>query len=219
MPIRPSFVIGNGESRSSVDLEACKKRGLTVGCNAIVRDFNPHIVSAADQRMVEQIQRTDYVGKLYTRPDWNSKLLVDAYPSLPYQGNKREDDAWHWNSGPHAVNIACVSKHAGWFGKKTNLCFLIGFDLTQSDQPNNVYKNTEGYDNKVINTKYWHYQLNKLFKHYPSVTFIWIAPDEYKCPKTWHDNENFYRESVEDFNQFIQDFTHDHKLVDQFQTQ
>jgi hypothetical protein len=61
--------------------------------------------------------------------------------------------------------------------------------------------------------------LNKLFEHYPSVTFVWIAPDEYKCPKTWHNNNNFFRESVDQFNQFIQDFAHNHKLVDQFQAQ
>lgn len=217
MPIRPSFVIGNGESRSSVALEACKRLGLTVGCNAIVRDFHPHIVSAADQRMVEQIQKTDYVGKLYTRPDWNKKLMMESYPELPYQGEKREDDAWHWNSGPHAINIACVSRHSGWFGKITNLCFLLGFDLTQNDVPNNTYKDTDGYDNKIIDPKYWHYQLNKLFECYPKITFVWIAPEDYVCPDAWHNNENFFRETVEQFNQFIQDFTHNHKLVDQFQ--
>lgn len=219
MPIRPSFVIGNGESRSSVDLEACKKRGLTVGCNAIVRDFNPHIVSAADQRMVEHVKSHDYQGKIYTRPDWNIKLLVDEYPDLPYKGDKREDNPWHWNSGPHAVNIACVSKHSGWFGKMTNLVFLLGFDMTQNHTPNNIYKDTQGYDNKVVDPKYWHHQLNQLFKHYSDKTFVWIALDDYVCPAQWYDNGNFFRESVDQFNQFIQDFTHNHKLVDQFQAQ
>ena len=219
MPIRTSFVIGNGESRSSVDLEACKKIGLTVGCNAIVRDFYPHMVSAADQRMVEQIKLTDFVGKIYTRSDWNIKLLVDAYPDLPYQGDKREDNPWHWNSGPHAVNIACQSKHSGWFGKLTNLCFMIGFDLTQNDKPNNIYKHTDGYESKTVDPKYWHYQLNKLFKCYPQVTFVWVVLEHYTCPQEWLDNENFYRETVEDFNRFIRDFSHNHKLADQFQAQ
>ena len=219
MPIRTSFVIGNGESRATVDLEACKKIGLTVGCNAIVRDFHPHVISAADQRMVEHVKSHEYLGKIYTRKDWNFKLLAEPYPALPYQGNKREDETWHWNSGPHAVNIACQSKHSGWFGKKTNLCFLIGFDMTQDNMPNNMYKNTEGYDNKVVDPKYWHYQLNKLFECYPQVSFVWIAPEDYVCPDAWHANENFYRETVEDFNSFIKDFSHNHKLADQFQAQ
>ena len=219
MPIRTSFVIGNGESRKGIDLESCKKLGLTVGCNAIVRDFQPHIISAADQRMIEQIQKTDYIGKLYTRPDWNQKYMIESYPELPYQGDKREDDPWHWNSGPHAVNIACTSKHSGWFGKKTNLCFLLGFDLKQSGNPNNIYKRTEGYDDKVVDPKYWHYQLNKLFETYTQTSFVWVAPTNYTCPQTWFQNENFYTESVEQFNKFINDFKHNHKLLDQFQPQ
>ena len=216
MPIRSSFVLGNGESRSSVDLAACKKHGLTVGCNAIVRDFDPHIVSAADQNMVEQIKQSGYQGRIYTRPDWNSKLFVEAYPGLPYKGDKREDNPWHWNSGPHAVNIACQAKHAGWFTKKTNLCFLLGFDLTQTDVCNNIYKGTDGYDTKVIDPKYWHYQLNKLFANYPQVTFVWVAPKSYKCPTQWTDNDNFYRETVDQFNRFMEDFTNNKRLIDQF---
>ena len=172
MPIRTSFVIGNGESRQGIDLNACKKFGLTVGCNAIVRDFQPHLLSAADQRMLDQIRASEYQGKVYTRPDWNQKYTAEKYPALPYVGNKREDDAWHWNSGPHAVNIACVSKHAGWFGKTSSLVFLLGFDMTQNNKVNNVYKNTDGYDNKVVNPKYWHYQLNKLYQHYLDITFV-----------------------------------------------
>ena len=216
MPIRPSFVIGNGESRQGIDLEACKKLGLTVGCNAIVRDFHPHVISAADQRMVEQVHATSFIGKIYTRPDWNTKLSVEAYPELPYQGDKREDNPWHWNSGPHAVNIACQAKHAGWFTKKTNLCFLLGFDLTQTDVCNNMYKGTNGYDNKVIDPKYWHYQLNQLFAHNPQVTFVWVAPNSYKCPTPWTKHDNFYRETVDQFNHFVQDFTSNKRLVDQF---
>ena len=219
MPIRPSFVIGNGESRSSVDLEACKKRGLTVGCNAIVRDFHPHVISAADQRMVEQVRASSYIGKIYTRPDWNTKFSIEAYPELPYQGDKREDNPWHWNSGPHAINIACQIKHAGWFTKKTNLCFLLGFDLTQTDVCNNMYKGTDGYDHKVIDPKLWHYQIDRLLEFYANITFVWIAPNNYKCPTKWQRHDNFFRESVDQFNQFIQDFTHNHKLVDQFQAQ
>lgn len=219
MPIRTSFVIGNGESRKDIDLESCKKRGLTVGCNAIVRDFEPHIVSAADQRMVEQIINSKYFGKIYTRPDWNVKLMVDEYPQLPYEGKDRFDNPWHWNSGPHAVNIACQSKHAGWFGKKTNLCFLLGFDLKQSDNPNNIYKNTQGYDNKVVDPTHWHYQLNKLFQCYSEVSFVWVVPDDFVCPKEWVDNDNFFRENITQFSKFIKDYSADHKLVDNFQAQ
>ena len=216
MSIRPSFVIGNGESRQGIDLDCCKNLGLTVGCNAIVRDFVPHAVSAADQRMVKEIKEHDFEGKIYTRPDWNVKFLVDEYPALPYESTKREDDAWHWNSGPHAINITCSSKHPGWFGKTTNLCFLLGFDLNQNAQCNNIYKNTHGYDNKVIDAKLWHHQIEKMFECYPQVTFVWVAPNAYTCPEQWSMHENFFRETVVDFNQFVKDFDADKKLPNQF---
>ena len=63
-----AFVIGNGVSRQPIDLEQCKQLGLTIGCNAIVRDFEPHIISAADPRMVTHVQ-TLFQGKIYTRPE------------------------------------------------------------------------------------------------------------------------------------------------------
>ena len=216
MSIRVSFVIGNGESRGEIELETCKKLGLTVGCNAIVRDFHPHIVSAADQRMVEHVQQSNFTGKIFTRPDWNVKYFVDSFPDLPYQGDQREDNPWHWNSGPHAINIACQSRYSGWFGKPTNLCFLLGFDLKQSDECNNIYKNTDGYDDKVIDPRYWHYQLNKIFENYKKITFVWVAPENYTCADEWLSQENFFRETIDNFKKFIADYTIDTHLVSKF---
>ena len=83
---RITFVIGNGDSRQPIDLELCKQHGLTIGCNAIVRDFHPHIVSAADERMLTEITSTAYTGQLYTRSNWNNKHGALPYPALPYDG-------------------------------------------------------------------------------------------------------------------------------------
>ena len=59
-----AFAIGNGESRQPIDLESLQ--GLTVGCNALVRDYSPDILSAADQQMVTEILASEYGGILYT---------------------------------------------------------------------------------------------------------------------------------------------------------
>ena len=155
-------------------------------------------LSCADQRMVSK-SKPMFNGQIFTRPDWNEKLGVDAYPPLPYQGTLREDDPWHWNSGPHAINVGLATSHAGWFKKTANLCFLIGFDLTQNSKSNNVYKNTEGYDDKVIDPKYWHYQINKMIELHPKVSFVWVAPNNYDCPQEWQAHSNFERDSVNNF--------------------
>lgn len=192
-----AFAIGNGESRQSIDLESLQ--GLTVGCNAIIRDFHPDIVSSADQRMVAEIRSSDYTGQIYTRPNWNVKYMVSAYPDLPYQGTTRPDNPWHWNSGPHAINIACAYKNQAWDMQTANLCFLLGFDMTQSQKCNNIYKNTIGYNDQVVDPKYWHYQLNKLYEHYSQVRFVWVAPEQFECPNYWHSKTNFTRTDVDTF--------------------
>ena len=191
---RTTFVIGNGVSRQPIDLEKCKQLGTTIGCNAIVRDFAPHIISAADSSMVEHT-KSMFNGKIYTRPEWNTQYEVAEYPPLPYEGNTRPDNPWHWNSGPHAINIACL--------EKPDVCYLLGFDLTQNKEPNNVYMNTEGYDDKVINPKYWHYQINKLIECYAHVNFIWIVPNAYVCPVEWEKHGNFSRDTIQNFNKYL----------------
>ena len=204
MNVRPAFVIGNGESRLAIDLDPLKKIGLTIGCNALYRDFNADILSCCDQRMVVEAQ-SRFKNPIYTRPEWNQKTNCTAYPDLPYKGNNREDDPWHWNSGPHAINIATKSSRAGWMGQRSNLIFLLGFDLQTSDKVNNVYKGTKNYgeiDSKPVDPKYWHYQLAKLFEHNPKCSFVWVVPNHFKTPDTWT-HENFFREPIKNFANFV----------------
>ena len=206
MNIRPAFVIGNGESRLKLDLNELKPIGLTVGCNALYRDFNCDILSCCDQRMVQEAKEV-YKNPIYTRSNWSQSTNCVAYPDLPYRGEKREDDPWHWNSGPHAINIACKSSRAGWMGQRANLIFLIGFDLTTDKQTkvNNVYKDTENYsssDSKPVDPKYWHYQIAKMFESYPKCSFVWVTPNSIKTPDMWT-HENFFREPLVNFQNFI----------------
>ena len=206
MNIRPAFVIGNGESRLKLDLTELKPIGLTIGCNALYRDFNCDILSCCDQRMVQEAKKV-FKNPIYTRSNWSQSNNCIAYPDLPYKGDKREDDPWHWNSGPHAINIACKSSRAGWMGRRSNLIFLIGFDLTNENQNrvNNVYKDTENYsdsDSKPVDPRYWHYQIAKLFECYPKCSFVWVVPNSIKTPATWT-HENFFRETIHNFQNFI----------------
>lgn len=207
MMIRPAFVIGNGESRLKIDLTELKPIGLTVGCNALYRDFSCDILSCCDQRMVTEAKK-HYSNPIYTRPEWATNTGCTAYPPLPYKGEKREDDPWHWNSGPHAINVACQSSRAGWLGQRSNLIFLIGFDMTQRDQKtvNNVYKGTQNYSDenaKPVDARYWHHQLHKLFQTYQKCCFVWVGPAKFDTPDIWNTNDNFYREPIKNFQNFI----------------
>lgn len=206
MNVRPAFVIGNGESRLRFDLTELKSIGLTIGCNALYRDFACDILSCCDQRMVQEAKQV-YKNPIYTRSNWSQSTGCTPYPDLPYKGDKREDDPWHWNSGPHAINIACKSSRAGWMGQRANLIFLIGFDLTQPEQSsvNNVYKGTKNYadtDSKPVDPRYWHYQIAKMFESYPKCSFVWVVPNTVKTPEGWT-HQNFFRESCVNFQHFV----------------
>ena len=73
------FVLGNGESRKSFNLDALKKQGAVYGCNALYRDFAPDTLVCIDGGMQHEVYTSGYAleNKCYFRT-W-SKLPVDAY--------------------------------------------------------------------------------------------------------------------------------------------
>lgn len=164
------LVIGNGESRLGLNIDGYER--TKVGCNAIYRDHHVHHLICCDRRMVIEAQENNYKGTLYTRSDWVEQFKgVETVPHLPYKGNTRPDDPWHWGSGPYAVLLA------------SRLCYefkqpvhLIGFDVDMGDEVNNIYAGTKNYaeqGSRPIDPSYWIYQMNKVFEHSKDIQFIY----------------------------------------------
>jgi hypothetical protein len=106
-------VIGNGESRSSIDLVNLKNAVTLIGCNAIHRDLAVDHLVCCDQRMVKEAVANKTISHIYTRPryfrDFHKILQKDAVnnlPNLPYQGILKADQPEHWGSGPYATLLA-----------------------------------------------------------------------------------------------------------------
>lgn len=179
-----AHVIGNGESRTKVNFNDL--RGIKIGCNASYRDINLDYLVAVDRRMVEEALTNDFQKTIYTRDDWMSIFLgypnVTVLPSLPYTGDLKQDDPWHWGSGPHACNLAAS------MGFKE--IHLWGFDLWGIDEKvNNVYKGTSNYDptdKNAVDPRFWIYQLAKCFELYPEVTWIQNQLENWKQPESWN---------------------------------
>ena len=96
------LIIGNGESRKHIDISKYDK--VKVGCNAIFRDFYVHHLICCDRRMVIEAQEHGNYGAIYTRADWQEQFeRCGLVPGLPYKGDTRPDDPWHWGSGPYAL--------------------------------------------------------------------------------------------------------------------
>jgi len=160
-----SFVLGNGRSRLAVDLVELKPKGLIYGCNAIYREFMPHVLVATDRLIANRIQEEgiDKQVKFWTRrPIEGSKAHKIE---RPYYGN---------SSGPVAVSRACIDG-------ATHI-FLLGFDLGTADGKfNNVYADTEFYKASTADPTFagnWIYQLNDIAKAFPKVIFFRVKGAE-----------------------------------------
>ena len=76
------FCIGNGESRSPIDLIRLRPHGKIYGCNGLYRDFTPDVLTAVDGAMMHEVYQSGYKGELWLR-DWNP-LPGMTYSSVVY---------------------------------------------------------------------------------------------------------------------------------------
>ncbi len=197
-------IIGNGKSRLGFDITPMKKFSTVIGCNAQFRDYNFDYFVCADKHMCQEAVNT--VGKntnIYTRDRWHKEFAmwpnVKKLPDLPYSGNKRQDEPFHWGTGPYAGVLA------GTF--KPKAIFMIGFDLWQlpgQKEDNNIYRNSKGYEyiKRPVDPSYWIHQFAKLFEHIDS-RWIVVNRTDWKMPDEWSKNKNVFQETYDGMAKFI----------------
>jgi hypothetical protein len=174
------LIIGNGESRQSIDLN--KINMPKIGCNAVFRDcYTEHLV-CVDRPMVKEAVEFGATQDrtVYTRSDWNQRFSVESVPNLPYQGTTKADHPFNWGSGPYAVLLgATLSSTVG----------LLGFDLySVNSKINNVYKGSKNYknsDHSAVDPRYWIYQIAQVVEHFPQTQFTIFQTDNWQLPHSW----------------------------------
>ena len=144
------IVLGNGKSREKVNLNLHHE--IKVGCNAIFRDYLVDHLVCCDKKMVKQALYADF-KPIYTRQCWVQDFPsanVIGVPDLPYKGNQRHDDPFHWGSGPYAILLGATL---------SDQIKLVGFDLYGTEgKLNNIYSDTEGYKSmydEAVDWTYW----------------------------------------------------------------
>jgi hypothetical protein len=197
-------IIGNGKSRLGFDITPMKKFSTVIGCNAQFRDYNFDYFVCADKHMCQEAVNT--VGKntnIYTRDRWHKEFAmwpnVKKLPELPYSGDKRPDEPFHWGTGPYAGVLASTFK--------PKAIFMIGFDLWQlpgQKEDNNIYRNSKGYEyiKRPVDPSYWIHQFAKLFEHIDSRWIVVNRPD-WKMPDEWSKNKNVFQETYDGMAKFI----------------
>jgi len=186
---KPSLVIGNGESRKGIDLKLLQEKFITVGCNALHRDFMSDHLVCFDRRMAEEVTNNPATknSKIHVRKDWfhyfrkikKNKNIVEV-PPIPYTGITPDDDPLNWGSGSYAVVIGA---------SLSDTVFLIGFDLYgKHNKLNNVYKGTTNYaktESNAVDPAYWIRQIGKTMSRLYHKKFVIINEPEWSIPKEW----------------------------------
>lgn len=157
-----AFVLGNGVSRLVVDLLQLQSRGFVYGCNALYREFTPHVLVSTDPPISTEIQNSGYsaANAHFTRKP------------LPESGAKRIPPKYFGHSsGPAAAGIATDDRH--------RKIYLIGFDLgpKQNGMFNNVYADTNFYKKSTATPTYtgnWVRQLCSIMLDNPRTTYTRI---------------------------------------------
>ena len=89
------FCIGNGQSRSPVDLIKLRPHGKIYGCNGLYRDFTPDVLCSVDGPMMHEIYQSGYCDNNETWfRDWN------AIPGMTY------DMVVYANLTPEQIDVA-----------------------------------------------------------------------------------------------------------------
>jgi len=165
--IKPAIIIGNGPSRSDIDLHKLVGKAPIYGCNALYRDFNKlDYLVAIDNGMINELHKERVnVGNLIVPPE-------DArWESVEYSPQRRRN-----NAGMIAMDYA--------IDHGNNLLYLLGFDfvLEGEDSVDNVYKDSKNYGPETHAREEDNYYRLKYFEWYAGqhldVSVIFVVPDD-----------------------------------------
>jgi len=154
-----AFVLGNGISRSGLDLIQLQSIAPVYGCNALYREFTPSALIATDLPISEQIQHSGYSikNRFYTRTPIPG---YGAYPVLAQY--------WSFSSGPLAVAHAAEDQ--------CRKIYMLGFDMGPAEEQfNNLYAGTEFYKKLGAVSTFtgnWIRQIIQVANDYPAVEFV-----------------------------------------------
>ena len=183
-----AFVLGNGTSRKSINLNQLKGKGTIYGCNALYREFDPDYLVAVDTKMVLEINKSGYQlsHSVWTNPN-------RAYHQM--NGFNFFNPSKGWSSGPTALHLA--STH------ETDNIYILGFDYQGLDNKiNNVYADTPNYKKSSDRATYhgnWLKQTCTTCQKFNKKRYIRVLGENAFIPKEFSKIDNLSHISIEEF--------------------
>ena len=172
------YIVGNGNSRKTIDLDHI---GTWYGCNGVYRDYTPNVLFAVDIPIQSEVFETDYykhnkvaVGNWEPIEIEHALLLKEGYRFGDYRINEyinegdthvivQGDEDWvnflgfdnqykdniiSYNT-PHLKNLFCGMSALGYAMEAGEPeICLIGFDALEDENVSNVYEGTRNYPPK-----------------------------------------------------------------------
>lgn len=187
-----AFVLGNGISRKTVNLQKLKTQGTIYGCNALYREFVPDHLVCVDTKMIIELSDAGY-NKQYSV--WsNPNKLTNNTPNINIMNPNKG-----WSSGPTAMLLASQHNH--------NEIYLLGFDYVglgeQEDRVNNIYAGTKNYKDINARATYygnWTRQTMMCSNLFPKTKYIRVIPKEdFFVPDYLKGLQNFSHQPLEIF--------------------
>ena len=184
-----AFVIGNGTSRSPINLESLRPFGKIYGCNALYRDFIPDYLVAVDTKMILEINREGIQHKVETWTNPNR-----AYANMT--GFNFFQPSKGWSSGPTAL----------WFASdmtEYDTIYILGFDFEGTGQlVNNIYAGTPNYKSPTEKATYfgnWLKQTTITCQNFSKKRYIRVLGEAFFTPPELTKLENVENIHIRDF--------------------
>ena len=178
---RTACIIGNGESRKTLNLKALRDVGVIYGCNALYRDFEPNWLVAIDDKMIEEIKQSyDNLSRCIFPQE------IDRYEPPEVYG-RTGGPTPRSNAGMVAMRYAIA------MGYNELICF--GFDfliVNDAMATSNLYDGTNGYEMEtravLQDTRNRMRFLAWLIESNPNVNFVCAYPSEVQVYAPVSDN-------------------------------
>jgi hypothetical protein len=202
-----AILLGNGKSRKGADLQGLKDRGfIMAGCNALYRDFIPHVLAAMDQKMILEIEKAGAIQKVDHFVKSERAILrpnLQRFIVEQKSGRQLTKDAG-WATGPALGVVLPVL-----YPDLTDV-YLFGVDLYAMPETdgrrNNIYSNTNNY------VADWEVQVSadrdckdwaRIFVFRGQLKWHWVRPfKQAPVPASWKLPNVSIIDSVEDFLTF-----------------
>ena len=190
---KQAFVVGNGTSRSSINLQLLKDKGKVYGCNALYREFVPDYLIAVDVKMILEINKAGYQNKniVWTNPNKAYREFKNFNYFNPSKG---------WSSGPTALYLA--SEH------DNDEIYILGFDYQGlGDKVNNIYADTKNYKKSSDKATYfgnWLKQTMITCQKFPKKRYIRVLDENGYIPKEFKNIPNLTHININEFQEIQQ---------------